>query len=306
MNRLWTTVTIILLLLVFIGYMVFDLALKKNPAKVTSISEADSVIKDNWIVTKIFEPGKGRLNAVTVTGDGKILIGGESFIACYDSGFILQWEYKSSMPVSALTFSQNKVYAVTGNLIEVINMVGEKTEEWGPYGDRSLITSISSNDTFVALADAAGKLIYILDKEGVVKHIIGQSEEPFIIPSSYFDVVLGDDNTVYAANTGKRRIEKRNIEGSLIDFFGEEGTAPGAFCGCCNPAHFAVVPGGFITAEKGINRIKTLNVQGDFIEAVSFSNSFTPSIPLDLASIDGSVIFAANPADSKLYLFKRK
>jgi hypothetical protein len=30
------------------------------------------------------------------------------------------------------------------------------------------------------------------------------------------------------------------------------------------------------------------------------------SIPLDLASLDGTTIYAANPADSKLYIFKRK
>jgi hypothetical protein len=88
--------------------------------------------------------------------------------------------------------------------------------------------------------------------------------------------------------------------------FGEPGTAPGAFCGCCNPAHFALIPQGFVTAEKGINRIKILDADGKFIEFVSSKNSFTPSIPLDIASVDGITIYAANPADSKLYVFKRR
>ena len=51
--------------------------------------------------------------------------------------------------------------------------------------------------------------------------------------------------------------------------FGEPGMAPGAFCGCCNPAHFIVTPNGFITSEKGINRIKVLGKSGDFIEFVT-------------------------------------
>lgn len=306
MNKLWTTVTIIILLLVFIIYMVFDLALKKDLAPDGTLSEADSVVADQWIVAKVFDPGKGQLNAVTVSGDGNIILGGESFIACYDSGFILLWEYTTRMAVSALTVSQKKVYAVAGNIIEVLNIKGEKEDEWGPFEDKSLITSISANDKYVAFADAGNKAIYVLDKEGVVKNLVGKSEEPFIIPSPYFDVVLGSDNTIYAANTGKRRIERRNIEGNLLDFFGEEGTAPGAFCGCCNPAHFSVIPGGFITAEKGINRIKILSAKGDFIESVSFSNKFIPSLPLDIASADGIIIYGANPADSKLYIFKRK
>lgn len=306
MNRLWTTVTIIILLLVFIGYMVFDLALKSDPAPDTKLIASDSVIADQWIVSKVFDPVKGKLKAVAVADDGKIILGGDSYVSCYDSGLILLWEFKPMMPVSAVTVSKSIVYAVAGNVIEVLDISGKKIEEWGPYGDKTLITSISANDTYVAIADAGGKKIYILDKEGVVKHIADQPEEPYIIPSPYFDVVLGHDNILYVANTGKRRIERRNIDGTLLDFFGEEGTAPDAFCGCCNPAHFAVIPGGFITAEKGINRIKILSNKGEFIEAVSFSNKFIPSLPLDIASADGSVIYAANPADSKLYSFKRK
>ena len=88
--------------------------------------------------------------------------------------------------------------------------------------------------------------------------------------------------------------------------FGEPGMAPGAFCGCCNPAHFIVTPNGFITSEKGINRIKILGKSGEFIEFVTSRNKFVPSIPLDLASADGNILYAANPADSKLYVFRRK
>jgi hypothetical protein len=92
----------------------------------------------------------------------------------------------------------------------------------------------------------------------------------------------------------------------MISMFGEPGMAPGAFCGCCNPAHFALLPQGFVTAEKGINRIKILGKSGEFIEFVSSKNKFLSSIPLDLAAAGGKVIYAANPADSKLYKFIRK
>ena len=117
---------------------------------------------------------------------------------------------------------------------------------------------------------------------------------------------MSGENLVFAANTGYRRIETWTVDGKKISQFGEPGTAPGAFCGCCNPAHFAVIPQGFVTAEKGINRIKILGPDGAFIEFVSSKNSFTASVPLDVASNDGMTIYAANPADSKLYIFKRK
>ena len=49
--------------------------------------------------------------------------------------------------------------------------------------------------------------------------------------------LIQQDN-IYVANTGHRRIETRGIDGATISYFGEPGTAPDAFCGCCNPAHF--------------------------------------------------------------------
>ena len=98
----------------------------------------------------------------------------------------------------------------------------------------------------------------------------------------------------------------RSINGTLLGYFGEPGTAPGAFCGCCNPAHFALVPGGFVTAEKGINRIKRLNEKGEFTEFVSSVNDFLAPLPLDIATADGVTIYGANPADDKVYVFVRK
>jgi hypothetical protein len=149
-------------------------------------------------------------------------------------------------------------------------------------------------------------MIVILDKQGRVSRLIGQKDGQFILPSPYFDVALDGTDNLIVANTGHRRIETRTIQGRMTSYFGEPGMAPGAFCGCCNPAHFIITPDGFITAEKGINRIKVLDKKGDFVEFVSSENKFVPSVPLDLASADGKTLYAANPADSKLYVFTRK
>jgi hypothetical protein len=306
MNKRWATVIIIVLILILTGYIVFDVARKKETTKGSSSTKEASAVTDQWVVTKIFEPGKGQLNAVSVSNNGSIILGGESFIACYNSDFELLWEFKTGMPATALTISGNIVYAAVQANILVLNMNGEMVEEWGPFDDNSMITSLTANETYVAFADAANKTVFILDKEGVVKSLIGKSEDPFIIPSPYFDVALDAGTILFVANTGNRRIEKRNIDGTLLSFFGEPGIEPGAFCGCCNPAHFTMIPGGFVTAEKGINRIKILNEKGEFVEFVSSVNDFVPPLPLDIASPDGKIIYGANPADSKLYVFMRK
>jgi hypothetical protein len=307
MNRFWTTVTIIILLLVFVGYMVFDLVFKNDNINENKPVASDSVIADQWIVEKIFDPGRGNLKAVAISKDGRLVLGGENFIASYDQNYVQQWDLKTEMGVTAVAIYSEKIYAAVNNTIMVLNLKGEKITEWGPYDDKSIITSVSANDSYVAFADAGTKTIYVLDTGGEVKYMAGKEGEPFVIPSTYFDVALGNDNTLYVANTGNRRIERRKTDGTLIDFFGEAGLAPGAFCGCCNPAHFVLLSDGYVTAEKGINRIKILNSKGEFIEFVSSVNDFLAPMPLDIAaSADGSTIYGANPADSKLYVFKRK
>jgi hypothetical protein len=306
MNRKWATVIIIILLLIFIGYMIFDVAFRKETPKSSPLASEASVPADQWVVTKVFEPAEGQLNAVTTSENGNVFLGGESFVFCYDSDFKPIWEYKTEMPVTALAASGNNLYSAVQGTILVLNSRGERIDEWGPFEENSMITSLSVNDTYVALADAANKRVFVLDKKGVVKSLIGNSGVPFIIPSPYFDIALGADNIIYIANTGNRRIERRDIEGKLLDFFGEPGTDSDSFCGCCNPSHFALIPGGFVTAEKGINRIKILSTDGRFIEFVSSVNDFIRPLPLDIASADGKIIYGANPADSKLYVFERK
>ncbi|HUX97608.1 MAG TPA: hypothetical protein VMV47_17880 [Bacteroidales bacterium] len=307
MNRLWTTVAIIFMMLVFIGYMVFDLVFRKDNVPETNYEKVDSMLKDQWLVNNIIESGKEKLKAVAVSENGNILLAGDSYIDCYDSDLKILWQKATDGEVTALAVSKTKIFAAIGNYILVLGHAGENNAEWGPWDEKAFITSIAVNDNYVAFADAAGKSIFILDTDGNLKQLIGKGDEQFIVPSPYFDIAFGKNDTLYVANTGKLRVERRKTDGTLIDYFGEPGLAPDSFCGCCNPAHFAMLDNGLVTAEKGVNRIKILDGKGRFIEYVSSVNKFLPPVPLDIAvSPDGNLIYAANPADSKLYVFKRK
>ena len=287
-------------------YLVFDMSLKKGKIADNKPPVDSSGFTDQWMVSKVFEPGLGTLNAVAASDNGNIILGGESFVSCSTDDEKVIWTLKTGKPVTAVSASGDTVFASTMGTIIAINGKGEIISEWGPFGDSAIITSVASNRSSVAFADAQNKIIIVLDKKGNVRKMIGLAGEPFYVPSNFFDVAFSVDNNLYIANPGNRRIETRKTDGTLIRYFGEPGMSPGAFCGCCNPAHFTVVPEGFVTAEKGINRIKILNEKGEFIEFVSSGNQFTPSIPLDLASYEGKIIYAANPGDGKLYIFKRK
>jgi hypothetical protein len=263
-------------------------------------------IQDAWKISNEFKVNEGSLKTVSVSSSGKVYLGGESFVSCYDNSMKLLWNVKSPSPITSLSNWGDTLFASTSEQILVMNMAGKILNEWGPFEDSCMITSVSANSKYVVFADAGNKIVFILDKGGEVKKMIGQNDKHFVIPSPYFDVALDNNNHVYAANTGQHRIETYTIDGVLISQFGEAGTAPGSFCGCCAPPHFALIPQGFVTAEKGINRIKILNKNGEFVEFVNSKNYFIKSVPLDLASADGVIIYAAYPGDSKLYIFNRK
>jgi hypothetical protein len=305
MNKKLISVLSVLVIVVFIGFIIFDVSKSSDSEKVGVKTSDSTDIPDAWAIARELKVSDGTLEAVSVSAD-KIYLGGKSFVSCYDYNLNLVWNVKTSAPVTALSNSGDSIFASTATQILVIDKGGKLLGDWGPFEDSSLITSVTANRKYVAFADAATRVVFILDKGGEVKKMIGQGDKQFVIPSPYFEVVLDGENNLFTANTGRHRVETRNINGDVLSYFGQPGTGPNYFCGCCAPPHFVVLPDGFVTSEKGINRIKILNKKGEFVEYVNSHNNFIKSVPLDLASIDGKTIYAAYPGESKLYVFNRK
>lgn len=295
----------LLIILAFIGYIIYDSARPVSYIEEETATDTANKPADQWMISMEIFISEG-LKAVAADEDGFIFAGGDSFIKCFSSDMKEQWNLDIPEKIRALSFSGDVLYAVSEELIFLISRDGRVTGEWGPYEAGCLFTSISANKDYVAVADAGNKTVFIFRKDGEVISMIGHFGETLLIPSPYFDVYLTEDNILYMAHTGSFRIEKRTIEGKMTAYYGESGNAPEEFCGCCNPAHFTVVPQGFLTAEKGINRIKILGPEGGFSEFVSSDNDFIASVPLDVASADGKTIYGANPADGKMYVFVRK
>lgn len=295
----------LMIILAFMGYIVYDtIKGERKPIK-TIVKDNDSIPDDKWYIAEAIYISEG-LKAVAITPEGDILTGGESFIARHDSQFNEVWHIEMPEKITALAVSSDTLFACSEELIYLVNSNGEIISEWGPYDAGCIITSVSANKKYVAIADAGNKIVFIIKKDGEVHSMIGHFGERLLIPSPYFDVKLTEDDILFMAQTGRFRIEKRNINGELLSTFGQPGGSPEDFCGCCNPAHFTIIPQGFVTAEKGINRIKIMGHEGGFVEFVSAVNDFIASSPLDVASADGKIIYGANPADSKLYVFERK
>jgi WD40 repeat protein len=305
MNKKYLAFFSLVIILAFIGYIIYDTIRPardtQEPVKVTD----EAAPPEKWRVSQEIFIHDG-LKAIAVSADGNVYLGGNSFVVCYNDKLKETWNLSTQGKITALTVYGDTVFASSEELIYLISKDGKMITEWGPYESKCLITSLSANRNYLAVADAGNKIVFILKKDGEVVSMIGHFGEKFLIPSPYFDVSFTYDNNLFLANTGNFRIEKRTTDGKILYTFGESGTGPAEFCGCCNPAHFAPIPQGFVTAEKGINRIKIMDQEGGFVEYVSSQNDFIPSAPLDVASADGKTIYGANPANGKLYVFMRK
>lgn len=308
MNKKVAGIISIVFILICIGYIIYDIATGKSDIKVVVEEETEQAeLETQWSTVKEFKVEAGRLTSVALTDRDNLICAGETFIAGYNTNFSLDWERLLEETIWALDVYGDTIFAATRENIYLFNLSGELMDEWGPYDDEAIITSITANRDFVAFADAGNLLVYVVNKNGALKSIVGHPGNQFIIPSAYFDVHLTIDDTLVIANTGKRNIEFRNIEGELFRAFGEEGDEFDEFCGCCNPAHFAFAPdGNIVTAEKGLNRIKIIKPDGALIEPVAQPAHFTAYIPVDIAVSSDGLIYAANPKDSKIYIYKRK
>ncbi len=305
MKKQYLALFSLLVILAFIIFMIYDTVTPEKNYEVRETVDGP-VVSDQWEITSEVTSDNGPLSSVAVAEDGSVFLGGDSYISCYDADMKKTWDATTSGKITSVSVSGDTVFASTQDLILLFNRHGKQLDEWGPFEGNAIITSIASNRSYIVFADAGSRRVFVLSKDGRVRSMMGQSGEEFIIPSPYFDVSIDGNNNIFVTNPGRRRIETRTINGELVKYFGSPGTADNAFCGCCNPSHFTLIPGGFMTAEKGINRIKMLNEQGDFVEYVSSDENFVSSVPLDIATSDGIKIYAANPADSKLYIFKRK
>jgi hypothetical protein len=307
MNKKLALYISLAIIILFILFIVYDTMTSDNIAiDQKAVTLPDEQQEAMWEIAAELVTPYGDLKAVATTDRG-VLIGGDSFIALYNYDLKLLWDSLLSDPIRAIAAYGDTIYASTIETILLFTSEGEQIDEWGPFDDNSIITCVAANRDYVAIADAGDKVVFVLNKAGALVSLVGQPGNQYVVPSPYFDVSFSDDDFLVTANPGKRYIEFRTIKGEITSYFGEAGIALEYFCGCCNPSHFAFLPGGnLVTAEKGINRIKIVEPDGDLVELVAQPEKFTASVPVDLAVSKENLIYAANPVNSILYVYKRK
>ena len=224
------------------------------------------------------------------------------------------------------------LYVGSGGRVLVFDPAGERQGTWDAAGPNSLVTSLAVTEAEVFVADAGLREVRRLDRSGKLLGTIGRKDAArgvpgFAVPSPYFDLALAPDGLLRVVSPGRRRIEAYTLDGDFEGAWGAYAVTPEGFSGCCNPANMALTGvdanagrfDGFVTAEKGLTRVKLYDSTGTLLGLVAGPESFRthderlggnpPGMPfqaLDVAVDGGGRIAVLDPMTNEVRFFRRK
>ena len=197
--------------------------------------------------------------------------------------------------------------------VQVLAKDGSKKATWESLGEKAVITSIAVGDETVFVADAGNRIVWRFDKTGKRLGQLGKKDKErgiqgFIVPSPYFDLAIGTDDSLWVANVGRCRVENYRENGDLNSFWGIPSSDIKGFSGCCNPSHIALMQdGSFVTSEKGLERVKVYDATGQFVGVVAGPELFKEgTVGLDLAVDSKGRILVLDPEAGVVRVFVKK
>ncbi len=253
--------------------------------------------------------------AIAVDHNNNIYISGDSSILILEeSGKVIRTFKTNKQTATALVVdNNNNIFAALVNQINIYSNKGELLKEFPIISEESYITSVAVNNNSIFMADASAALVYEYKKDGTYLNTFGTKSNKeeissFILPSYYFDVAIAPDATIWIANTGKHKLVNFDSNAKVLSFWGETSSSVEGFCGCCNPSHFAIMKdGSFVTAEKGIVRVKKYDSKGNFQCAIAGPDTFKEaSTGLDIAINSKNQILVLEPDAKEIHIFTLK
>jgi len=193
--------------------------------------------------------------------------------------------------------------------VEVWSARGRCVAVWDSPGPKARFTSIAVSDDHVFVADAGSRVVWHYDRQGELLGEIGRPDRSrhipgFLITSFHFDLAVGGDGLLYVVNPRALRLEGYTFEGDLEATWGRGAPTLEGFFGCCNPAHFCVLPDGrFVTVEKGRPHVKVFTAEGRF-ESLVATAAQVKELPADLAADSRGRVLLLDASRKLLHVFE--
>ena len=244
---------------------------------------------------------------------GDIYITGESFLQVIQ----LNGVQKLNIPLeeTGICLLVKEEFIIVGLQKKIIffDHQGQIIHSWIPEGEKTYITSLAIKNDILFVADAGNRRVIKYKIDGpYLGEFEGKSDSKaghgFIIPSPHFDIVVNSYGELWVVNPGKHALENYTDDGELRGFWAASSMNIEGFTGCCNPAEVAVLSNGsFVTAEKGMVRIKIYSPSGQLESVVAAPEKFTeegkaPEIKVD----ENDVIYALDFDKQMIRIFEKK
>ncbi|MBI9034787.1 MAG: hypothetical protein JEZ03_09990, partial [Bacteroidales bacterium] len=251
--------------------------------------------------------------AITIGQNDNLYVAGNGKVLIYNNQGALLETINTGKQATAIAINpQLGIILAMEDHIEIWNSEAKKTAQWEGVNERSVVTSIAIHDQSIFVADAGNKIVYHYDFKGELKNTIGEKDTlqgipGFVIPSPYFDLLIGRDDELWVVNPGRHQFEAYSFDGRLKSSWKRTSMQVDGFSGCCNPSNIALLSdGSFVTSEKGIERVKIHSPSGDFNCLVAGSEAFAEgTVGIDLAVDSQDRIFILDPHWGEIKVFKK-
>jgi len=279
-------------------------------SKLTSIDPAQI----NYTEIRAIDTGLSNLSAVAIGPADHLYVAGSGLVRVYDmqGAIVKEWKLESTPECIAVT-PEGSVYLGFRDHVELYDPAGKRKQVWAKLDGTPYITALASTPNFVFIADYGNRRVLKCSTDGTVLGQIGDKDPEkdipgFVIPSPYFDLKLGTDNTLWVVNPGRHILQNFTYDGDLRSSWGKASMALEGFCGCCNPSYIAIMPdGSFVTSEKGLDRVKIYTADGNYSCVVAGPAQLSQGTAgLDIAVDSRENIYVLDPSGTKIRIFAEK
>jgi DNA-binding beta-propeller fold protein YncE len=243
--------------------------------------------------------------------DQQVLVVGDQSLRVLDwQGQAVAEVNLGAAPYCLAAGPDNKRYLGFRDHVEVYDPAGQRLAQWQPAGAKSYFTCVTVSGDNILVGDAGQRVVLRYDAAGQVVGLLGQKDPArnipgIVVPSPHLDVAMGTDGLLRVTNPGRRTVEVYDLDGNLSASWGKSGQAVDGFSGCCNPTDLALLPDGrWLTAEKGIPRVKAYSAAGVFESVVASPSALSATASgMDLAVDSAGRVLVLDPPAKVIRVF---
>ena len=215
-----------------------------------------------------------KVTALAVDGDDRIYVAGDKLLCRFSRQGQLEMRIELSDEPTCLAVGNwqhikpGRIYVGFVDHVEVYGADGAKVAIWPGLGEKARLTSISTSEHEVFIADAGQSVVQRFDWEGKLLVPLGEKSPGHFTSmvngaNAPFDLVVGLDDLLYVVNRRDRRVEGYTFQGEMERHWGQGSPVVEDFGGASNPAHLALTADShFVTAEEAPLRVKLYSSKG--------------------------------------------